>query len=262
MDEPVENGKLMTRRDFLAWLGAAAAAVTLSGCTLENDSTYYDPAPKKRPRSYTAYAQTPPPQGAQQPQYIYVQQQPQQVVATQPRRTVQTGGGKVSAMSRNSWGATAAVPAKMKAMNGVTRITVHHEGSGKGNSDTSPAAVAKTLQLIQSQHRKRMGAGDIGYHFIIDRTGVIWQGRDWKYQGAHTSGANSNNIGIMLLGNFEFQQPSSAQLNSLSGLTASLARKYGLSRSDVYGHSDFCKTQCPGKNLKPYVVSMKKTLAI
>lgn len=170
-------------------------------------------------------------------------------------------GGKVRAVSRNTWSATPANPGKMRPMNGVTRITIHHEGSAKPNDDRNAAQVIETLRLIQSQHRKRMGAGDIGYHFIIDRTGVIWQGRDWAYQGAHTSGANPNNMGVMLLGNFEIQQPTQAQLASLQSLVGSLVRKYGLNpQRDIFGHSDFCNTQCPGKHLKPQVQALRRGL--
>ncbi len=146
----------------------------------------------------------------------------------------------------------------MRPMNGVTRITIHHEGSAKPNNDSTPAQVAATLRRIQSQHGKRMGAGDIGYHFIIDRTGTIWQGRDWRYQGAHTSGANAHNVGVMLLGNFEIQQPTGAQLSSMRSLVLSLARMYNLDvRKDVYAHNDFGNTQCPGKHLKQHVTAFK-----
>lgn len=248
-DADPNDDREMNRRDFLAWTAAMAAALALPGC--RPDQAY---APRPRQRSH-AYAHVPPPE----PRYIYVQTQPQFQAAPQTARLNQAAGGKVSAMSRNSWGAAAAVPAKMKAMNGITRITVHHEGSNP-NNDAAASNVAAGLRLIQSQHRKRMGAGDIGYHFIIDRTGVIWQGRDWKYQGAHVSSANAHNLGVMLLGNFETQKPTSAQLASLTQLSASLMRKFGLSRSDVYGHSDFSSTKCPGKNLKPYVIAMRKSL--
>ncbi|MDR0361658.1 MAG: peptidoglycan recognition protein family protein [Planctomycetota bacterium] len=255
------DNSAMTRRDFLMWAAAAAAMAALPGC--DSAGAAYAPAPKTV-RPVTAYAFTPASDPA--PQYIYVQPQyvqpdPAYVQAPAPAprpAPAVSAGGKVSAMSRNSWGATAATPVKMKAMNGVARITIHHEGSGKGNSDANPTQVAATLRLIQKQHRQRMGAGDIGYHFVIDRSGMIWQGRDWKYQGAHTSGANSHNIGVMLLGNFEFQQPTQAQLASLKRLTLSLMRKYGLSCKDIYGHADFCNTQCPGKHLKPHVNAMKQ----
>ncbi len=169
--------------------------------------------------------------------------------------------GKVRAISRGTWAVTPPNPAKMKPMGAVSRITIHHEGSAQPNSDATLAQVAATLRRIQGQHGKRMGAGDIGYHFIIDRTGVIWQGRDWSFQGAHTSGANPHNIGVMLLGNFEIQQPTGQQLGAMYSLVASLVRKYGLNAAtDLYGHSDFSNTQCPGKHLRPQIQFMRAGL--
>ena len=265
--------KEISRREFLSWAAAVAAMLALPGCDPNTNSAY---APQSRttirpradaPMAYASqpvYEPLPAPQPA--PQYVYYTQPATQYVpapapAPAPRAAPAQVRANVSAMSRNSWGASPANPAKMKKMGSVTRITIHHEGSAKPNNDSTPAQVAATLRLIQSQHRKRMGAGDIGYHFIIDRTGAIWQGRDWAYQGAHTSGANSNNIGVMLLGNFEIQQPTQAQLSSLYSLTASLARKYGLApQRDLYGHSDFCNTKCPGKNLRPHVIAMRRGL--
>lgn len=186
-----------------------------------------------------------------------VYQPPQPPPARQPQ---QQQGNKLHAVSRASWSSTAANPQKMRPMNKVDRITIHHEGSAKPNTDTTPNEVAATLRLIQIQHRKRMGAGDIGYHFVIDRTGRIWQGRDWSYQGAHTANNNSNNLGVMLLGNFDIQSPTQAQLQSLHALVRSLARMHGVSRNRIFGHSDFCNTQCPGKHLKPQVQYLRNNL--
>lgn len=254
-----DNNSEMTRRQFLAWAAAFAGMLVLPGCEPASQvasSSVPGPRPVSQPAGI-AYA-SPAPEAVQ---YVYMQPEP--VPAPQPLPAVvhvpAATPGRLSAMSRNAWGASAAIPTKMKAMGGVTRLTIHHEGSAKPNNDTTPAQVAATLRLIQGQHRKRMGAGDIGYHFIIDRSGTIWQGRDWAFQGAHTSGANSNNIGVMLLGNFEIQQPTPQQLQSLRLITASLVRKYGLNpRKDIYGHSDFCNTQCPGKNLKPHVAALRR----
>lgn len=192
------------------------------------------------------------------PQPTYTVPSPAPVVQA-PQPVVTSMGGKVSAVSRNSWAVVPPNPQKMRAMNGVRRLTIHHEGSAKPNNDTTPNQVAATLRLIQGQHHKRMGAGDIGYHFIIDRTGTIWQGRDSRYQGAHTSGANSNNIGVMLLGNFEIQQPTQQQLATLRTLVTTLSRMYRLNpQTDIFGHSDFCNTQCPGKHLKSTVQAMRQ----
>ena len=260
----VNEKEKLSRRDFLLWAATASLAV-LPGC-VPSSPTAYSPPTGSRIRPAPVIPQTshtyPGSVEVYQPPvtYVYVQENP--IPPAPASRTVRTvSGGKVSAMSRNSWGATPAIPDKMKPMNAVTRLTIHHEGSAAPNTDNTPAKVAGTLRLIQGQHRKRLGAGDIGYHFIIDRSGTVWQGRDWTYQGAHTSGANQNNIGIMLLGNFEIQQPTPEQVASLRRLTASLCRKYGLNPArNIYGHSDFGKTQCPGRHLKPQVAEMRKNL--
>jgi hypothetical protein len=256
------NDAAIGRREFLFLAAAGIAALVLPGCT--QAPLAYSPSeerPERRKRLPSAYA-SPIPSASAQPQYGYAPAQsadsghPAWTPAARP-------GGGMTALSRNSWGASPAIPEKMKPMNGVTRITVHHEGSAKPNNDVTQAQVAATLRLIQTQHRKRMGAGDIGYHFVIDRTGIVWQGREWGYQGAHVSGANPHNIGIMLLGNFEIQHPARQQLESLERLVASLARKYGLDpATKVFRHCDFGNTQCPGRNLKPYVDSIKRSLRV
>ncbi|MDR3078053.1 MAG: peptidoglycan recognition protein family protein [Planctomycetota bacterium] len=251
---------LPTRRDFLRLAGIGAAALLLPGCG-QSASAFAPPSrPSRRPSRQAAYASPSPASLAEppgQPQVVLLQPPP-----TEPQIQAQIAGrasGRMTAISRQTWGAADAIPGKMTPMNGVTRLTIHHEGSAKPNNDNSPAQVAATLRLIQGQHRKRMGAGDIGYHFIIDRTGAVWQGRDWKYQGAHASGANPHNLGIMLLGNFEIQQPTAQQLASLRLLSVSLARKYGLNpAADIFAHCDFGNTQCPGRNLKPQVASLRR----
>lgn len=206
--------------------------------------------PQQRIRLSATTRQT----AARAPLSAVVQEPPTPMMTAMPAPT-----GKVTALSRRMWANVAANPGKMRPMGEVKRVTIHHEGSEKPNNDVMPFDVVATLRLIHGQHRKRMGAGDIGYHFIIDRTGMIWQGRDWVYQGAHTSGANVNNLGVMLLGNFEIQRPTQAQLDSLHSLVASLVRKFGLTPSrDIHGHSDFCKTQCPGNNLRSQVDILRR----
>ncbi len=277
----MEEEKALTRRDFLGWIAAAAALALLPGCGSAYQAEVAPGRARRRRASLSGGAPSPgaaytagqpyvivpqPAQVVYSPGYAVAQQpaapafRPAPAVPPPPpaRLPAGSGIGKLRAVSRRSWATTPPNPAKMRPMNAVTRITIHHEGSAKPNNDTTPQQVAATLRRIQGQHAKRMGAGDIGYHFIIDRTGGIWQGRDSRYQGAHTSGANSSNVGVMLLGNFELQQPTGGQVSSLHNLVLSLSRMYGLNpRTDIHGHSDFCNTQCPGKYLKQYVKAFK-----
>ena len=169
------------------------------------------------------------------------------------------GSGKIQAYSRAKWHAKSIIPSRMKMMNGVERITVHHEGNPQPNFATSPEEVEKSLLKIQKVHFKTLKAGDIAYHYIIDRAGRIWQGRNIIYQGAHAKHNNSHNIGIMCLGNFEIQTPTGLQVASLELLCRSLMQGYDIVPSKLYGHKELKSTACPGKNLFPYVKKIRAT---
>jgi N-acetyl-anhydromuramyl-L-alanine amidase AmpD len=250
--------------DFITLPDAPPAII--HGAPMQDATTYATAA--------TPYTPPPMPQAAPQaqviqasytvpaePTYAPPQQAPSLKLSAHRRILPAAAPAKVQAISRRTWAAIPANPEKMKPMGVVKRITIHHEGSAKPNNDATLIQVAATLRLIHSQHRKRMGAGDIGYHFIIDRTGTIWQGRDWAFQGAHTSGANPNNLGVMLLGNFEIQQPTGPQLSAMYSLVGSLVRKYGLNAAtDIFGHSDFSNTQCPGRHLRPQINVLRASI--
>jgi len=92
---------------------------------------------------------------------------------------------------------------------------------------------------------------------MIDYSGRIWEGRSLKYQGAHVSSRNPGNIGVVLLGNFEIQKPSAAQKATLVKLVTELRRYYGVSRRRIYGHRDLDSTLCPGRNLYPFLPTLK-----
>ena len=79
------------------------------------------------------------------------------------------------------------------------------------------------------------------------------QGRPTNALGAHAKGANRGNIGIALMGNFEKQKPTRAQIGSLTRLVAYLAVQYDIDtarRGYLEGHSHYLPTACPGAYLK------------
>lgn len=166
----------------------------------------------------------------------------------------------VEAISRASWKADPPIANRLNAMGYVSRVTVHHEGNPGGNWDTSFSTVARSLRQIQSEHRARMRAADIGYHYVIDRTGRVWEGRSHLYQGAHVREANPHNLGVMVMGNFDLQQPTEKQLESLQSLCHMLLHGYDLTPSALNGHCDLASTRCPGKNLEPYVRRLRSKL--
>jgi hypothetical protein len=161
-------------------------------------------------------------------------------------------------LPRADWRPAAQIANRLEPMGKIYRLTVHH--SAVLFRSTRPSDSAGQLRLIQHQHihRPERRYGDIGYHFIVDPAGRIWQGRELKWQGAHARGSNNNgNIGICLLGNFlrgnEGQQPPPAQLKALEQLVAGLTQHYDIGGDQIFGHNDFVTTLCPGSYLNPVV---------
>ncbi len=172
--------------------------------------------------------------------------------------------GDFELLSRSEWGALKpeTPPAKMAQ---PTRITIHHSG-GKEAPDVEREAVERTIKAIQTDHTRKRGWNDIGYHFVIDRSGRIWEGRPISQIGAHagSQAANDRNAGVLLLGNFDLQTPAAAQISSLERLVDSLRARYKLGRAQVFSHKEVrgdCglgPTNCPGKHLDAWLDGYRK----
>lgn len=130
------------------------------------------------------------------------------------------------------------------------RIVIHHAAS----------SFTTTWQDIQRWHLERGWAG-IGYHYVIQADGSIYRGRPEGKVGAHAyqdakHEANSDGIGICIVGNFETGVPTEAQLASTVDLVRDIRTRHpGIS---VIGHRDVMATACPGRNF-PWV-ELKKRL--
>lgn len=102
---------------------------------------------------------------------------------------------------------------------------------------------------IRSWHIKGNGWSDIGYHYVIRRSGALEKGRADHRQGAHVKGHNKGTIGICMVGGIgENQQADSnftyAQYTTLVGLIQDLKQQYGLDLK-VSGHRDYANKSCP-----------------
>jgi len=142
-------------------------------------------------------------------------------------------------------------------MGRISRLTIHHEGwTPVWFSDARQTG--ERIEQVRRIHVRDRGWGDIGYHYIIDRAGRVWQGRDPRFQGAHVGGANEHNLGVMLLGNFDRQRPSDAQFDTMVRTVHALTRQYGIDARQVYTHQELRPTACPGKALQPRVDSVRQ----
>ena len=164
---------------------------------------------------------------------------------------------QVDFRSRSSWTVTPPRLEWLQSASRYSRVTIHHAGM-QTNHHMNPKEVAADIDNILAGHRARQ-FGDIGYHFIVDRAGSVWEGRSLKYTGAHVSAQNDENIGIMLLGNFENQRPSGNQMRGLYELVHGLRLHFGIPSDLIYGHRDLGQTLCPGRYLYGYVREMRET---
>ena len=172
-----------------------------------------------------------------------------------PRSVMDRLGAQMGIIRRSAWARAPISLARLRAADPYTRITLHHTGT-QALRMTAPNLVAQEISNVQGAHLAQH-YGDIAYHLIIDYAGRVWEGRSLAYEGAHTLNANEGNIGVMLLGNFERQDPSAAQLATQANLVALLRRQYRIRASRIYGHRDLSPSVCPGGRLYPYVAQLR-----
>lgn len=148
-------------------------------------------------------------------------------------------------VSRRAWGARS--PRCGYGRHRPNRITIHHTVTPTHDSMSGAARVRQ----IQAFHMYGRGWCDIGYHFLIARDGRIYQGRAANRIGGHVANANTGNVGIAFLGNFESGRPSSAQINAAARLIDWLGRSFRIprDRGHVRGHRQYGGTSCPGRHL-------------
>ncbi len=183
-----------------------------------------------------------------------------------PAGPVATGGPPVTGAAattfagiqpRAAWGAGPPRANSINPMAPIRWITIHHDGvSYRGRT----MAQARTrLKQIQSYHQNTRDWADIGYHFAIDPQGVVWQGRELRWQGAHVGGANEGNIGVMLLGNFEEQGPTGSQVAGLQRIVVTLQQRFGVPQARVRTHREWptASTECPGRLLQARVQDLR-----
>jgi hypothetical protein len=120
-------------------------------------------------------------------------------------------------------------------------VVVHHSVVYEGDD-------LSTMLAVQTLHREQNNWADVGYHYLIGKSGAVYEGRDIRARGAHVAGYNTGTIGVCLLGNFEEDTPPPVQIAAAHTLIGWLATTFALTHID--GHRAFNDwTQCPGVNL-------------
>jgi hypothetical protein len=162
--------------------------------------------------------------------------------------------------SRAQWGADESLRKGTVSYGTIAAGFIHHTV----NSNTYTAdQVPGIIRSIYAYHTQTKGWNDIGYNFLIDRLGRIWEGRyggvDKAVVGAHTEGYNSYSFAASAIGNYEEVQPSAETLDAYARLYAWKLSMYGIAADDtsqwvgskyfqaINGHRDAGQTACPGK---------------
>ena len=166
----------------------------------------------------------------------------------------------------------------------VSKFVIHHTATTKNLDDPK-----KAIRDIYYWHAITRGWGDIGYNFIIDTKGNVYEGRFGGdgVVGAHAGKSNVGSIGIAVLGNYEENEVPESVVSSIARLISVKAKKWGIDPAgsstfrgeklpNIIGHRDVMSTTCPGGKLydqlpairamargsfKPELIDSRRTVA-
>jgi len=159
----------------------------------------------------------------------------------------------------------------------VSHLIVHHTVSN--NNSTDWAAV---VRAIWNFHTYSRGWGDIGYNYLVDPNGVIYEGHYGgdDVVGTHASGANTGSMAVALLGTFTAYSPGirppDPMLNSAADILAWKADQRDINIFDasdalpnidwglphLMGHRDvYGTTECPGDQAHLLIPWLREQIA-
>ena len=205
-------------------------------------------------------------------------------VAT-PERQVQVANIP-SIVRRAGWHADESIRRKPapKYAPALKLAIVHHTASTNAYSCSSSASIVRGIEVY---HVKGNGWDDIGYNFLVDACGQIFEGRwggiDRNVVGAHSGGFNSGTVGVSLIGTYDRATPTQAAQSALvkllawrldiahvdplstvpfvSGGNSKFAAGRTVNLRAVSGHRDTYLTACPGASLYRLLPALAKRIA-
>ncbi|WP_266383979.1 N-acetylmuramoyl-L-alanine amidase [Streptomyces canus] len=204
---------------------------------------------------------------------------------TERQRTKPYIGARPRIVTRRGWGADEGLrEGRFVYTKKVKAAFVHHTASGNGYRCTQ---VPSLIRGIYRYHVKSMGWRDIGYNFLVDKCGNIYEGRAGGVAkavlGAHTLGFNTNSMGIAVVGSYGSKKPPAAATTAVARLAAWKLGLYGgnpkgktylksgggnrypkgkkVRLNVISGHRDGFATECPGRKLYRKLGSTRTTAA-
>jgi uncharacterized protein with LGFP repeats len=168
---------------------------------------------------------------------------------------------KPAIILRSAWGAAQNTKCDSPTTVSETRGAVVHHTAGT-NSYTA-AQSASIVRATQAYHMKSRKWCDIGYNFLVDKYGQIFEGRnggvDKQVRAAHSGNADVNTyaMGVSMMGTFSTSAPTAAtkdamvrliswRLSTMGTPTTGTYSLGGKTLNRIAGHRDVVGTECPG----------------
>ncbi|MEU8796128.1 N-acetylmuramoyl-L-alanine amidase [Spirillospora sp. NPDC048819] len=143
-------------------------------------------------------------------------------------------------ISRSEWGARSPRNRQTVSWSQRTEFVVHY----------SEGPTSQSVRSIQDFHMDGRGWADIGYNFLVDVKGRIYEGRGWLVIGAHAPDHNTSGIGVCMIG--RDGDATAAAKRSIRWVYDEAVRRRGRSLKKL-GHRDVYATSCPGDELYAWV---------
>ena len=141
---------------------------------------------------------------------------------------------------RSKWGARTPRSRQTTTWGARTEYVVHY----------SAGPTTQTPRQIQDYHMNSNGWSDIGYNFLVDKAGRIYEGRGWLVVGAHAPNHNTSGLGVCFIGRDGDDTP--AARKAIRWLYDEACRRAGR-KLKMLGHRDVYSTSCPGNRLYAWV---------
>lgn len=177
-----------------------------------------------------------------------------------PAVVVPAAASQPTVITRGQWGARNQVCAPDVASR-LEGAVVHHTAGS--NSYTTQAQAMQQIRNDQAYHIDARGWCDIGYNFVVDKWGNIYEGRANSLTqaviGVHATGANTGTVGVSMLGNYDTVPTTPAMIDAVGRIIGWRLAAYGVNPlgagtypSGLYlpriiGHRDVAQTACPGR---------------
>jgi hypothetical protein len=206
-------------------------------------------------------------------------------VTAKPDRRV-SAAGTPAIVTRSGWGADERIVRAKPSIAPADRLAiVHHTAGTNAYTRAQAAAIVRGIEVY---HVKGNGWNDIGYNFLVDRFGTVYEGRrggtDKNVIGAHSEGFNTGTIGVSLIGNYGHATPPKAQQDALVTLLAwrldlahvdplstvvytsggNLKFKSGknVTLRAISGHRDTGPSECPGTGAYVLLSGLAKRVSL